>query len=50
MESYEWMVDYTPQTTWIEGHGIFIWLAEVFGTLGGGLYLVALCFGSASFS
>jgi formate-dependent nitrite reductase membrane component NrfD len=47
MESYEWMVDYTPQTTWIEGHGIFIWLAEVFGTLGGGLYLVALCFGSA---
>ena len=42
MKSYDWMVDYTPQTTWIEGHGIFIWLAEVFGTLGGGLYLVSL--------
>jgi hypothetical protein len=26
MKSYEWMVDYAPQTTWIEGHGIFIWL------------------------
>jgi formate-dependent nitrite reductase membrane component NrfD len=46
MKSYEWMVDYTPQTTWIEGHGIFIWLAEVFGTLGGGLYLVSLCVNS----
>jgi formate-dependent nitrite reductase membrane component NrfD len=42
MKSYEWMVEYTPQTNWIEGHGIYIWLAEVFGTLGGGLYLVSL--------
>lgn len=42
MKSYEWMVEYTPQTNWIEGHGMFIWLAEVFGTLGGGLYLVSL--------
>ena len=40
------MVDYTPQTNWIEGHGIFIWLAEVFGALGGGLYLVSLWSGS----
>lgn len=47
MKSYEWMVDYTPQATWIEGHGIFIWLAEVFGALGGGLYIVALYFDSA---
>lgn len=47
MKSYEWMVDYTPQTTWIQGHGVFIWLAEVFGALGGGLYLVALYFNSA---
>jgi formate-dependent nitrite reductase membrane component NrfD len=46
MKPYEWMVDYTPQTNWIEGHGLFIWLAEVFGALGGGLYLVSLCFNS----
>lgn len=44
MKLYDWMVDYTSQTTWIEGHGIYIWLAEVFGMLGGGLYLVSLYF------
>jgi formate-dependent nitrite reductase membrane component NrfD len=42
MKSYEWMVEYTPQRDWIEGQGIFIWLAEVFGMLGGGLYLISL--------
>ena len=42
MEPYEWMVAYTPQRDWIEGHGRFIWLAEVFGLLGGGLYFVAM--------
>ncbi len=42
MKPYEWMVEYTPQTNWIEGHGLFIWLAEVFGALGGGLYLISL--------
>ncbi len=36
------MVEYTPQKDWIEGHGRFIWLAEVFGMLGGGLYFVSL--------
>lgn len=46
MKPYEWMVEYTPQTNWIEGHGKFIWLAEVFGMLGGGLYLVSLYFNS----
>ena len=46
MKPYEWMVECTPQTTWIEGHGLFIWLAEVFGALGGGLYIVALFFNS----
>lgn len=44
MKPYEWMVEYTPQTIWIEGHGIYIWLAEVFGMIGGGLYLVSLYF------
>lgn len=46
MKPYEWMVEYTPQKDWIEGHGKFIWLAEVFGMLGGGLYLVSLYFDS----
>lgn len=42
MKPYEWMVAYTPQRDWIEGHGRFIWLAEVFGMLGGGLYFISL--------
>jgi len=46
MKPYAWMVDYTPQTTWIEGHGILIWFAEVMGLIGGGLYLVSLYFNS----
>jgi formate-dependent nitrite reductase membrane component NrfD len=48
MKLYSWMVDYTPQTTWIEGHGILIWLAEVMGLLGGGLYLVSLYFNTVA--
>jgi formate-dependent nitrite reductase membrane component NrfD len=46
MKLYAWMVDYTPQTTWIEGHGILIWFAEVIGLIGGGLYLVSMYFNS----
>jgi len=46
MKPYEWMVSYTPQTEWIERRGILMWLAEVFGGLGAGLYLVALYFNS----
>ena len=46
MKSYEWMVEFTPQTIWIDGKGILVWLAEVFGTLGGGLYLISLYFNS----
>jgi len=42
MEPYEWMVEYTPQTEWIERRGILIWLAEVSNGIGGGLYLVSL--------
>jgi len=44
MEVYEWMVEGSPQTEWIERRGILIWLAEVFNGLGGGLYLVSLYF------
>jgi len=46
VESYEWMVVYTPQTGWIDGKGILVWIAEVTGGLGGGLYLVSLYFDS----
>ena len=44
MKPYEWMVKYTRQTEWIERRGVLMWLAEVFGGLGAGLYLVALYF------
>lgn len=44
MKPYEWMLEFTPQTEWIEGRGIFLWLAFYVGGLGGGLYLVALYF------
>ena len=46
MKPYEWMVKYTPQKEWIEGQGIFLWLAFYVGGLGGGLYLVSLYFNS----
>jgi formate-dependent nitrite reductase membrane component NrfD len=36
------MVKYTPQTEWIERRGILMWLAEVSGGFGAGLYLVSL--------
>ncbi len=42
MVTHEWMVKYTPQTEWIERRGILVWLAEVFTSLGAGLYLVSL--------
>jgi len=44
MQPHEWMLEDTPQTLWIEKKGMMIWLAEVFGALGGGLYLVGLFF------
>jgi len=44
MVTHEWMVNYTPQTEWIEKRGLLVWLAEVFTTLGTGLYLVSLIY------
>jgi len=44
MKRYEWMVNYTPQTVWIEDKGIFIWIALYAGIFGGGSYLIALFF------
>lgn len=46
MKQYDWMVQYTPQTEWIDRKGILVWLAEVFNGLGSGLYLVSLYFNS----
>jgi len=42
MIPHKWMTGYTPQTEWIEKRGILVWLAEVFTSLGSGLYLIAL--------
>ncbi len=46
MKPCDWMVKYTPQTEWIEGRGILLWLAFYVGGLGGGVYLVSLYFKS----
>jgi formate-dependent nitrite reductase membrane component NrfD len=42
MVTHDWMVKPTPQTEWIERRGILVWIAEVFTSLGAGLYLVSL--------
>ncbi len=44
MEIHEWMIKPTPQTEWIERRGVLVWIAEVFTSLGAGLYLVSLYF------
>ena len=44
MVTHEWMVKPTPQTEWIERRGILVWIAEVFTSLGAGMYLVSLFF------
>lgn len=41
---HKWMTDYTPQTEWIERRGILVWIAEVFTSIGSGLYLISLFF------
>lgn len=46
MVIHEWMVKPMQQKEWIQGEGILIWLAEVFSSLGTGLYLVAIMVGS----
>jgi formate-dependent nitrite reductase membrane component NrfD len=43
---YEFMVKYTPQRDWIEGHGILVAFAMFFGGISGGLYLASLFFDS----
>jgi formate-dependent nitrite reductase membrane component NrfD len=43
---WEFMVKYTPQRDWIEGHGIMVAFAIFFGGIAGGLYLASLYFDS----
>lgn len=42
MVTHEWMVKPTRQTEWIDRRGILVWIAEVFTSIGAGLYLVSL--------
>ena len=42
MVTHEWMVKPMHQKEWIERRGIMIWIAEVFSSLGSGLFLVSL--------
>ena len=44
MVTHDWMIKPTTQTEWIERRGILVWIAEVFTSLGAGLYLVSLIF------
>ncbi len=46
MVTHEWMVKPMQQTEWIKGEGLLIWLAEVFSSLGTGLYLVSMFIGN----
>ncbi|MFC1822245.1 DMSO reductase [Thermodesulfobacteriota bacterium] len=39
---YEWMVKPTPQSAWIEGKGVWLWLAFFFTEIGAGIYFVSL--------
>lgn len=40
--NYDWMVQYTRETEWIEKGGKLLWLAFVLGGLGSGLYILSL--------
>lgn len=44
MKPYEWMVTYTPQTDWIKGGGVIVWLSFFAGIFGCGAYLTSLYF------
>jgi formate-dependent nitrite reductase membrane component NrfD len=44
MVTHDWMIKPTAQSEWIERRGVLVWIAEVFTSLGAGLYLVSLFF------
>ncbi len=39
---FRWMVGYTPHESWIEGKGLFLWLAFFFTEIFAGAYFVSL--------
>ena len=41
---FEWMVKPTPQKDWIQGPGVYLWLAFFFSEIGAGLYFLSLFF------
>ena len=45
MKPYFWMIDYTPQKEWIDGRGLWLWLAFFFSEIGAGLFIVSLFLG-----
>jgi len=40
--NYNWMVKYTPQTAWIAGKGLYLWLAFFFAEIFAGVYIVSI--------
>lgn len=39
---YEWMIQPTQQQEWIEGSGVYLWLAFFFSEIGAGIYFLSL--------
>lgn len=39
---YEWMIQHTQQEEWIEGSGVYLWLAFFFSEIGAGIYFISL--------
>ena len=40
--NYNWMVKYTPQTAWITGKGMYLWLAFFFAEIFAGVYFISI--------
>lgn len=40
--NYNWMVKYTPQTAWITGKGVYLWLAFFFTEIFAGVYVISI--------
>ncbi len=42
LKPYEWMIKHTPQKEWIDGQGVYLWLAFFFSEIGAGIYFISL--------
>jgi formate-dependent nitrite reductase membrane component NrfD len=40
--NFNWMVKYTPQTAWITGKGVYLWLAFFFAEIFAGVYFISI--------